>query len=94
METEKVMKIKYLRFFYLKAINWIYFKFFQPLVEFQARLKNLINSVSGHPDCFAIAGPGTIWKKTTLDDGEIRVYEALQQLKNDTAYCIVPRFYR
>lgn len=54
----------------------------------------LLNFVKGHPDCFAIAGPGTIWKKTTLDDGEIRVYEALQQLKNDTSYCIVPRFYR
>ncbi|CAB3363726.1 Hypothetical predicted protein [Cloeon dipterum] len=50
--------------------------------------------LSGHPDSFAIAGPGTIWKKTTLEDGEIRVYEALQQQKNDPAYCIVPKFYR
>ncbi|XP_059477367.1 inositol-trisphosphate 3-kinase homolog isoform X2 [Neocloeon triangulifer] len=50
--------------------------------------------LSGHPDSFAIAGPGTIWKKTTLEDGEIRVYEALQQLKTDSSSSIVPKFYR
>ncbi|KAL6954048.1 inositol-trisphosphate 3-kinase, partial [Sarracenia purpurea var. burkii] len=47
--------------------------------------------LSGHPDCFAPAGPGTIWKKCS-GGTERNVYEALSQepaLKD-----IVPRYLR
>ncbi|XP_049788500.1 inositol-trisphosphate 3-kinase homolog isoform X2 [Schistocerca nitens] len=50
--------------------------------------------LSGHPDCFAPAGPGTIWKKRSggEDDAERRVYEALgaDPLLRDLA----PRYFR
>ncbi|KAF4526124.1 hypothetical protein B566_EDAN007618 [Ephemera danica] len=50
--------------------------------------------LSGHPDSFSIAGPGTVWKRTTTEDGEIRVYQTLNSLKNDSGRDIVPRFFR
>jgi len=57
-------------------------------------LKNRTNSwvqLSGHEDSFALAGPGTIWKKRAGDDTEVRAYEALM---NDTMCEMVPKFFR
>ncbi|KAK6637909.1 hypothetical protein RUM44_008331 [Polyplax serrata] len=59
-------------------------------------LKNRQNKwfqLSGHPDCFAPAGPGTIWKKRSgVDNSERAVYEALSAdpLLRD----LVPRYFR
>lgn len=47
--------------------------------------------LSGHPDCFAPAGPGTIWKKCS-GGTEAIVYEALS--KEPALRDIVPRFLR
>lgn len=58
-------------------------------------LKNRSNNwvqLSGHEDSFAFAGPGTIWKKRSTDDTEVRAYEALM---NDTLMSeMVPKFFR
>ncbi|KAJ9598632.1 hypothetical protein L9F63_010686, partial [Diploptera punctata] len=60
-------------------------------------LKNRQNSwfqLSGHPDCFAPAGPGTIWKKRSggPENSEREVYESLgaDPIMRD----IVPRYFR
>ena len=60
-------------------------------------LKNRQNSwfqLSGHPDCFAPAGPGTIWKKRSggPEDAERQVYEALSS--DPAMRDIVPRYFR
>lgn len=47
--------------------------------------------LSGHPDCFAPAGPGTIWKKCS-GGTERAVYEALSQ--EPALRDIVPRYLR
>ncbi|CAG2107432.1 unnamed protein product [Medioppia subpectinata] len=47
--------------------------------------------LSGHEDSFALAGPGTIWKKRSTDDTEVRAYEALMQ---DSMCEMVPKFFR
>ncbi|XP_054167962.1 inositol-trisphosphate 3-kinase homolog isoform X2 [Oppia nitens] len=58
-------------------------------------LKNRTNNwvqLSGHEGSFALAGPGTIWKKRSTDDTEVRAYEALMQ---DSYMCeMVPKFFR
>lgn len=57
-------------------------------------LKNRSNNwvqLSGHEDSFAFAGPGTIWKKRSTDDTEVRAYEALM---NDSMNEMVPKFFR
>lgn len=58
-------------------------------------LKNRKNNwvqLSGHEGAFAPAGPGTIWKKrTSKDDCEVKAYE---NLMNDSAADLVPRFYK
>ena len=57
-------------------------------------LKNRRSSwvqLSGHPGCFAPAGPGTLWKKQGSDNNEQLVYEALMK---DPASDIVPKYYR
>ncbi|KAJ8883438.1 hypothetical protein PR048_015281 [Dryococelus australis] len=60
-------------------------------------LKNRQNAwfqLSGHPDCFAPAGPGTIWKKRSggPENAEREVYEVVgaDPLTRD----IVPRYFR
>lgn len=60
-------------------------------------LKNRQNSwfqLSGHPDCFAPAGPGTIWKKRSggPENAEREVYEALSS--DPALRDIVPRYFR
>lgn len=60
-------------------------------------LKNRQNSwfqLSGHPDCFAPAGPGTIWKKRSggPENDEREVYEALSS--DPALRDIVPRYFR
>ncbi|XP_069694996.1 inositol-trisphosphate 3-kinase homolog isoform X3 [Periplaneta americana] len=60
-------------------------------------LKNRQNSwfqLSGHPDCFAPAGPGTIWKKRNggPENAEREVYEALGA--DPAMRDIVPRYFR
>ncbi|XP_029032959.1 inositol-trisphosphate 3-kinase homolog isoform X2 [Osmia bicornis bicornis] len=60
-------------------------------------LKNRLKSwfqLSGHPDGFAPAGPGTVWKRKTggAENTERIVYEALSKDK-DLRDCI-PRYYR
>lgn len=47
--------------------------------------------LSGHEDSFALAGPGTIWKKRTSDSTEVRVYE---KLMNEPIAEMIPKFYR
>lgn len=47
--------------------------------------------LSGHPDCFSRAGPGTIWKKCS-GGTERAVYEALS--KESQLRDIVPRYLR
>lgn len=57
-------------------------------------LKNRTNNwvqLSGHEDSFALAGPGTIWKRRSNDETEVRAYKALM---NDTMCDMVPKFYR
>ncbi|XP_061929086.1 inositol-trisphosphate 3-kinase homolog isoform X2 [Apis cerana] len=60
-------------------------------------LKNRLKSwfqLSGHPDGFAPAGPGTVWKRKTggAENTERMVYEALSKDK-ELRDCI-PRYYR
>ncbi|KZC11299.1 Inositol-trisphosphate 3-kinase A, partial [Dufourea novaeangliae] len=60
-------------------------------------LKNRLKSwfqLSGHPDGFAPAGPGTVWKRKTggTENTETIVYEALSKDK-ELRDCI-PRYYR
>lgn len=59
-------------------------------------LKNRQNKwfqLSGHPDCFAPAGPGTIWKKRSgADNSERTVYEALSA--DPALRDLVPRYFR
>lgn len=60
-------------------------------------LKNRLKSwfqLSGHPDGFAPAGPGTVWKRRTggVENNERMVYEALS--KDETMRDCVPRYYR
>ncbi|XP_063216453.1 inositol-trisphosphate 3-kinase homolog isoform X2 [Bacillus rossius redtenbacheri] len=60
-------------------------------------LKNRQNAwfqLSGHPDCFAPAGPGTIWKKRSggAENAEREAYEALGA--DPLARDIVPRYFR
>lgn len=60
-------------------------------------LKNRQNSwfqLSGHPDCFAPAGPGTIWKKRGggPENAEREVYEALSS--EPAMRDVVPRYFR
>ncbi|KOC59426.1 Inositol-trisphosphate 3-kinase A [Habropoda laboriosa] len=60
-------------------------------------LKNRLKSwfqLSGHPDGFAPAGPGTVWKRKTggIENTERIVYEALSKDK-ELRDCI-PRYYR
>ncbi|KAI7688261.1 Inositol-trisphosphate 3-kinase C [Sarcoptes scabiei] len=47
--------------------------------------------LSGHEDSFALAGPGTIWKKHSPDSTEVDVYEALM---NEPIAEMMPKFYR
>ncbi|KAG7209114.1 hypothetical protein KM043_015260 [Ampulex compressa] len=60
-------------------------------------LKNRLKSwfqLSGHPDGFAPAGPGTVWKRKTggSENTERIVYEALS--KDDALRDCIPRYYR
>ncbi|KAK7790270.1 hypothetical protein R5R35_012636 [Gryllus longicercus] len=60
-------------------------------------LKNRQNNwfqLSGHPDCFAPAGPGTIWKKRSggPENAEREVYEELGS--DPSMQNIVPRYFR
>lgn len=60
-------------------------------------LKNRLKSwfqLSGHPDGFAPAGPGTVWKRRTggLENTERIVYEALS--KDEALRDCIPRYYR
>nr|CAD7401469.1 unnamed protein product [Timema cristinae] len=60
-------------------------------------LKNRQNSwfqLSGHPDCFAPAGPGTIWKKRSggQENAEREVYEELGS--DPETQELVPRYFR
>lgn len=60
-------------------------------------LKNRQNAwfqLSGHPDCFAPAGPGTIWKKRSggSENAEREVYEQLAA--DPCLQGVVPRFFR
>nr|CAD7458766.1 unnamed protein product [Timema tahoe] len=60
-------------------------------------LKNRQNSwfqLSGHPDCFAPAGPGTIWKKRSggKENAEREVYEELGS--DPVTQDLVPRYFR
>lgn len=59
-------------------------------------LKNRQNKwfqLSGHPDCFAPAGPGTIWKKRSgADNSERAVYETLSA--DPILRDLVPRYFR
>lgn len=60
-------------------------------------LKNRLKSwfqLSGHPDGFAPAGPGTVWKRLTgdCDNNEIKVYEELTNDDNINIY--IPKYYR
>ncbi|XP_043272237.1 inositol-trisphosphate 3-kinase homolog isoform X2 [Venturia canescens] len=60
-------------------------------------LKNRLKSwfqLSGHPDGFAPAGPGTVWKRRTggLENTERNVYESLSK-DAEMRECI-PRYYR
>lgn len=50
--------------------------------------------LTGHADCFAPAGPGTIWKKRNVcpEDAERRVYEALA--RDPKLRDLAPRFFR
>ncbi|CAG2165287.1 unnamed protein product [Oppiella nova] len=56
----------------------------------KSRSQNWVQ-LSGHEDSFALAGPGTIWKKRSSDDTEVRAYEALM---NDSMCEMVPKFFR
>lgn len=60
-------------------------------------LKNRLKSwfqLSGHPDGFAPAGPGTVWKRKSggVENTERIVYEALS--KDDAFRDCIPRYYR
>ncbi|KAI4477241.1 PREDICTED: inositol-trisphosphate 3-kinase A isoform X1 [Polistes canadensis] len=60
-------------------------------------LKNRLKSwfqLSGHPDGFAPAGPGTVWKRKSggIENTERIVYEALSQ--DDAFRDCIPRYYR
>ncbi|XP_011505987.1 PREDICTED: inositol-trisphosphate 3-kinase A isoform X2 [Ceratosolen solmsi marchali] len=60
-------------------------------------LKNRLKSwfqLSGHPDGFAPAGPGTVWKRRTggSENTERMVYEALS--KDEALKDWIPRYYR
>ncbi|KAF7414448.1 hypothetical protein HZH68_002937 [Vespula germanica] len=60
-------------------------------------LKNRLKSwfqLSGHPDGFAPAGPGTVWKRKSggTENTERIVYEALS--KDDAFRDCIPRYYR
>ncbi|KAI4503604.1 hypothetical protein M0802_001007 [Mischocyttarus mexicanus] len=60
-------------------------------------LKNRLKSwfqLSGHPDGFAPAGPGTVWKRKSggIENTERIVYEALS--KDDVFRDCIPRYYR
>ncbi|XP_011308954.1 inositol-trisphosphate 3-kinase A isoform X2 [Fopius arisanus] len=60
-------------------------------------LKNRLKSwfqLSGHPDGFAPAGPGTVWKRRTggAENTERTVYETLSKDSQMSSY--VPRYYR
>lgn len=59
-------------------------------VILKTRTNNWVQ-LSGHEDSFALAGPGTIWKKTSTDDTEVRAYEALM---HDPMCEMVPKFFR
>ena len=56
----------------------------------KSRANNWVQ-LSGHEDSFALAGPGTIWKKRSTDDTEVRAYEALM---HDPMSEMVPKFFR
>lgn len=68
-----------------------YFFFLQNALDLTAPasdvlLKNRLKSwfqLSGHPDGFAPAGPGTVWKRKTggVENTERMVYEALSKDK-------------
>lgn len=47
--------------------------------------------LSGHEDSFALAGPGTIWKKRSSDSTEVHVYESLMR---EPISEMIPKFYR
>ncbi|XP_066590999.1 inositol-trisphosphate 3-kinase homolog isoform X2 [Prorops nasuta] len=60
-------------------------------------LKNRLKSwfqLSGHPDGFAPAGPGTVWKRRTggAENTERSVYEELS--KDEAMRDCIPRYYR
>ena len=59
-------------------------------VILKTRTSNWVQ-LSGHQDSFALAGPGTIWKKRSTDDTEVRAYEALM---HDSMSEMVPKFFR
>ena len=54
------------------------------------RINNWVQ-LSGHEDAFALAGPGTIWKKRSSDSTEVQVYESLM---NEPISEMIPKFYR
>ena len=54
------------------------------------RIKNWVQ-LSGHEDSFALAGPGTIWKKRSNDSTEVQVYKVLM---NEPISEMIPKFYR
>lgn len=76
----------------IKKLKFIsYFFFLQNALDLTAPasdvlLKNRLKSwfqLSGHPDGFAPAGPGTVWKRKTggAENTERMVYEALSKDK-------------
>lgn len=49
--------------------------------------------LSGHEDSFALAGPGTIWKKRAADSTEVQVYESLMR-NGEAIQEMLPKYYR
>lgn len=49
--------------------------------------------LSGHEDSFALAGPGTIWKKRATDSTEVQVYQSLMR-NGEAIQEMLPKYYR
>lgn len=92
----------YLVSFRLKTHAHNVFNYFQNALNLSAPASGVLLEnrssnwfqLSGHPDCLAPAGPGTVWKKRSggPDDTERIVYEELSEdaLIKD----IIPKYYR